>query len=77
MRAPEYFKESINSECPWNAYQCDDEEKFNDGKCLSCDSGCVTMGYHTTRPKESMTGKYYLLTNDKAPFCGKISFNPF
>ncbi|UJR19751.1 hypothetical protein I4U23_022884 [Adineta vaga] len=68
-RSHGYFIESINSQCPYTAYQCQDFDSFRKGKCLSCGTlGCSQMGFYA---KDSLNrGNMYLSTKSNSPFCG-------
>ncbi|CAF1201197.1 unnamed protein product [Adineta ricciae] len=60
-RSHGYFIESIHSQCPYTAYQCQDFDSFRKGQCLSCEtSGCSQMGFYA---KDSVNrGNMYLST---------------
>lgn len=68
------FTESINNDCRFTAYPCDDFEKFKHGECIRCgDKPCPVMGldankYESTDRKPR--GKYYLTTMGSSPYCG-------
>lgn len=78
MRAPKYFTDTINSECPFTSYPCGSYSAFARGSCTSCPpGGCPKMGYDALKYSKSAKGKFYLLTAKKKPFCVyhyKISF---
>ncbi|CAF4399896.1 unnamed protein product, partial [Rotaria magnacalcarata] len=68
-RSHGYFTESINSECPYNAFPCHDYESFVNGKCVQCStSGCAQMGFHSIYSLGR--GNMYLTTKSSSPFCG-------
>ncbi|CAF3377208.1 unnamed protein product [Rotaria socialis] len=68
-RSHEYFTESINSECPYNAFPCHDYESFVNGECVQCStSGCAQMGFHSIYSLGR--GNMYLTTKSSSPFCG-------
>ncbi|XP_021343702.1 pancreatic triacylglycerol lipase-like isoform X2 [Mizuhopecten yessoensis] len=73
LRSYKYFKESINSICPWQGYRCDSYDNFKRGRCMSCSNGgCGYMGLHADRvkpPHGTSHVKYYLETGSAAPFC--------
>ncbi|XP_061175776.1 pancreatic lipase-related protein 2-like [Saccostrea echinata] len=75
LRAYEYFTESINSVCPFEAYSCDSYDHFKDGTChLDCSvaGNCGKMGYHAGELKsvKSAVGKkYFLKTTTRDPYC--------
>ncbi|XP_065070204.1 pancreatic lipase-related protein 2-like [Rhopilema esculentum] len=78
-RAVHYFTESINSNCPFEAYPCKSYDDFKKGKCTSCPSGgCPKMGYQAENKGNRFDGKYFLLTRGQKPFCSyhyKITFH--
>ncbi|XP_077862507.1 inactive pancreatic lipase-related protein 1-like [Saccoglossus kowalevskii] len=61
--APQYFIESINTDCEFEAYPC-----THGKKCYSCASGCNRMGFHAF---PHTTGIFYLETNSEKPYCNK------
>jgi len=67
-RAPLFYIESVKSKCSWKAYPCSNYLFFKLGFCKKCNGECPSMGYAADRTKK--TGKHYLRTNKKAPFCG-------
>ena len=70
-RAAEYFTESIADRSKFHSYFCKDSKEFADGKChlRTCQRGfCNNMGYHAKK----VPGKYFLNTNNKAPYAGKF-----
>ncbi|GFS05089.1 pancreatic lipase-related protein 2 [Elysia marginata] len=72
LRSYKFFTESINSKCPFKAYPCASEEDFQANRCLSCQQeGCAYMGMHAdkNRPPSLQYVKYYLSTDEHAPFC--------
>ncbi|XP_068676124.1 inactive pancreatic lipase-related protein 1-like [Montipora foliosa] len=69
MRAPDYYIATVKGPCHWIAYPCDSYKNFQNGKCLQCQpDGCSRMGYYADPSK---SGKFYLNTNKKKPFCDK------
>lgn len=73
LRAIDYYTESINSACPFHAFQCDNFDDFKSGLCMPCTGNhCGIMGYHSDRVKPSRGTthvKYYLKTGSSGPFC--------
>ena len=69
-RAVEYYIESVQNKCEWKAYPCSSYQLFKLGRCKKCKGECPSMGYDADRTKQ--TGKHYLKTNSKAPFCGRL-----
>ncbi|CAF0740905.1 unnamed protein product [Adineta steineri] len=68
-RAHGYFTESINSQCPYVAFPCDNYDNFSNGKCFTCPaSGCAQMGFHSIYSLGR--GDMYLTTKSVSPFCG-------
>ncbi|XP_077988157.1 pancreatic lipase-related protein 2-like [Glandiceps talaboti] len=61
MMAPEYFIESINSNCDYKAYPCS-----HGNKCYTCGGRCNRMGFHAT---SSPSGVFYLETNSQSTYC--------
>jgi len=72
-RAPEYWAESLKSQCPFVSYSCEDYKTFNKGSCFSnCQEtgSCLVIGYENDRfAPGAPSGKYYLHTNDAASYC--------
>ena len=68
-RTPEYYIASVENHCSWKAYPCTSFSDFEDGKCVTCNGACPTMGYGADRTKR--VGDFYLKTNSAAPFCGE------
>jgi len=71
-RAPLFYIESVKSKCSWKAYPCSNYLFFKLGFCKKCNGECPSMGYAADRTKK--TGKHYLRTNKKAPFCGRLNY---
>ncbi|BFZ16541.1 hypothetical protein BsWGS_19580 [Bradybaena similaris] len=72
LKSIKYFKESINSQCPFLGVPCDSEEDFQNNLCRSCTSaGCASMGFNSSQhiPPNGQQVKYYLTTADEEPFC--------
>ncbi|GAB6018373.1 hypothetical protein CHUAL_000090 [Chamberlinius hualienensis] len=77
VRAHEYFTESINSHCRFEAYECDTYSNFLAGRCIDCTNGghCARMGFHADQyaPKHKRrlfsTVRMFLATNSNPPFC--------
>ncbi|CAF1041590.1 unnamed protein product [Rotaria sp. Silwood1] len=68
-RSHGYFTESINSECRYNAFPCQDYNSFVNGQCLACStSGCAQMGFYSVYSLGR--GNMYLSTKNTSPFCG-------
>lgn len=63
--AHKYWVESINGETPFLARPCHDWAAFEAGECDSCGQGCLEMGFHV---EKSLTGTYYLRTNNASPY---------
>ena len=73
FRGALYFKESINSALPFNAYPCKSYEDFAKGRCTGCPTGgCPHMGYDAVKQKGKAGGSFYLKTNKIEPFRGKF-----
>ncbi|CAG7837711.1 unnamed protein product [Allacma fusca] len=68
-RAPEYYAESLLSECPFVAYRCDDAKAFEAGSCYSdCQDGsCLVVG--NEKESKPQPGHYFLNTDSQASFC--------
>ncbi|XP_066283058.1 lipase member H-like [Branchiostoma lanceolatum] len=71
-RAPEFYIESISSECQFPAYRCPDWETFNRnrGQCAQCNhdglinGACSVMGYPSINYRDSDSqGSMYLVTS--------------
>ncbi|XP_053394887.1 inactive pancreatic lipase-related protein 1-like isoform X2 [Mercenaria mercenaria] len=69
LRALEFFTESINSECQFNAYPCEIINNKASNQCKSCKTGCGIMGLHTNT--SMIPGIYFLETNSSEPYCKK------
>ncbi|KAG1667491.1 Pancreatic triacylglycerol lipase [Nymphon striatum] len=76
MRAMDYFTESINTDCPFTGFQCENWKKFEDGQCINCGSDghrCAPLGFHSIdyrqKSKNEHGANYYLKTNEESPFC--------
>jgi len=63
MMAPDYFIESINVNCDYEAYPCSHGDK-----CYTCGmfSPCNRMGFHAS---PSPSGIFYLETNAQSTYC--------
>ncbi|CAG0892718.1 unnamed protein product [Darwinula stevensoni] len=80
LKGINYFIESINSPCPFVAYQCSNWFEFERGGCTSCGQRgekCGQMGYHAREAwkPDSFKGKsqqLYLFTSDLRPHCRTI-----
>ena len=70
-RATQYFIASVTGSCSYAAYPCDSYTSFKRGRCRACKGACSSMGFDADRTKR--TGKFYIKTNRKSPFCGKFS----
>ena len=74
MRCPEYYLESIVSQCPMHGYLCANQLDFERGRCATPRSGeeLPVMGYYAEKTKSrNASGKYFLETNRAPPFCGR------
>ncbi|XP_035211608.1 pancreatic triacylglycerol lipase-like isoform X2 [Stegodyphus dumicola] len=76
IRAYEFFTESVNSDCPFYGYVCDNYENFSVGKCpWVCGpdvSLCAPMGLKADKWKkfaEDEPVKMFLHTSNTEPFC--------
>jgi len=70
IRSYEYYTESINSECPFTAFPCANEDDYLAGKCSECPNGsCSRMGFHADKSIPKNRTKYYLMTAENAPYC--------
>ncbi|KAL3868055.1 hypothetical protein ACJMK2_040893, partial [Sinanodonta woodiana] len=73
LRAIEYFTESINSACPYQAYKCQSYADFERGACMPCfGGGCGYMGFYANRakpPSDTTNVIYFLNTGSSNPFC--------
>uniref|UniRef100_A0A2C9JEY5 Lipase domain-containing protein n=1 Tax=Biomphalaria glabrata TaxID=6526 RepID=A0A2C9JEY5_BIOGL len=67
-RAHDIFLESIDTTCNFTAYPCSSFEKFENGECFNCDSGCTSVGFNSDQ--YSARGKFFVDTHHKPPFCG-------
>ncbi|XP_053979275.1 pancreatic triacylglycerol lipase-like isoform X1 [Hylaeus volcanicus] len=68
IRSCEYFKESINSACPFLAVPCSSWNKFQEGSCFDCvNQYCPRFGL------DAQPGNYhasvYLMTSSEKPYC--------
>ena len=76
--ATQLFIESVESDCPFQVYTCENYEKYLTGDCLTCPpEGCNVLGYKSVKSKE--LGKAYVQTFDGSPYCGYsygVSFQP-
>lgn len=69
-RSMELFIESINSECPFRAYACQNWPDFDKGYCSFCPpNGCPSMGWNAIESKGQHHGTFYAKTNSKESFC--------
>ncbi|XP_055940542.1 pancreatic triacylglycerol lipase-like [Argiope bruennichi] len=77
-RAIDLFISSImNHHCVLNATQCDNWEKYMEGKCGDCGSNtgklCVPLGIHSIQYAEHIhfdsSLNFYLNTTDREPYC--------
>ncbi|XP_052776849.1 pancreatic triacylglycerol lipase-like [Mya arenaria] len=63
-----YFTESINSQCPFTAWQCKSKAEFDKGHCVRCtDTTCAVMGMYAD--KSQPRGVFYLDTEATPTFC--------
>lgn len=70
LRSWKFFTESINTQCPFLAFPCNNEDDFANGKCYDCGpQGCGYMGMAADRHVPETPTNYYLTTADHAPFC--------
>jgi len=77
MRAIYLYTESINSDCPFQAYSCSSYSAFLAGLCISCGttgSKCASMGHRAINFKpllkeEQNNVKMYLKTGTDLPRC--------
>ncbi|XP_075235791.1 pancreatic triacylglycerol lipase-like [Lycorma delicatula] len=80
VRAFRYFLESMQAEetgCEYKAFPCPNGyDAFQSGLCFpefcntsSTDGSCSVMGYYSVN--NPARGPMYLVTRDKAPFCGE------
>ncbi|CAG0907245.1 unnamed protein product, partial [Darwinula stevensoni] len=77
MRGIDYFIESINSPCPFLAFECSNYAEYTRGGCGSCGQRgekCGRMGYHAKeawKPDfyQGESRKFYLLTGRRHPYC--------
>lgn len=67
LRVLDFFTESINSKCKFQAYPCKSISSISGKFCNSCKTGCGIMGFHTNTTMPS--GVYYLKTNAYEPYC--------
>lgn len=75
-RAITYFIESINSFCPFTAFQCNSWDDYLNGKCIQCGKGgCTVVGYYADDFK--VFGSFYVATSESPPFCGSNYFAEF
>ena len=66
-RAIHLFENTILPQCIFKAYRCKDYSLFRKGRCKSCvKQSCVYMGYDLCK---YASGKYYLATKSRQPFC--------
>ncbi|GFS19022.1 pancreatic triacylglycerol lipase-like [Elysia marginata] len=74
-RAHSIFVESINSKCKFKSFPCENYDKFLRGECYQCGlSGCSTAGFYAD-DYPTATGKHYLMTYAKEPYCGDAYYN--
>lgn len=83
LRAYEFFTESIEPDCPFNAIGCDSYADFKAGRCFKCDQDhpCIRFGLHSYESykrlqengliRSSDPIKTYLMTDAKSPYCRK------
>ncbi|XP_042207074.1 pancreatic triacylglycerol lipase-like isoform X1 [Homarus americanus] len=74
LRATTLFMDSIVSECPYLAFQCDSFKHYRTGNCFSCGedgSRCAPMGLHAdTWPGRGQTGLLlYVATGPSDTLC--------
>ncbi|XP_070537998.1 pancreatic triacylglycerol lipase-like [Ptychodera flava] len=63
MRAPAYYTESINSDCPFTAYPC----TLGQESCSTCNGNCGFMGFHADKSQANEV--FYVETNSESPYC--------
>ena len=74
VRALDYYIESINSDCEFTGYPCQNYDKYERNRCRYCYGECPIMGHKANQitEKHKFRGiKLYLMTNRKSPFCLK------
>ena len=71
-RVPALFTESITSSCQFLGYPCSSYDDFQNGKCMSCNGQCASMGYNAILYKNVYFSKQlYLNTNSGSKYCSK------
>ena len=74
LRAPDLYTESIESSCEFRALHCENTyDEFMAGNCWD-PSDYIEMGIKADEyapPKDVINQRYYALTSDDNPFCGK------
>lgn len=68
VRSVDYYYASLQNRCSWKAYPCQTFTDCEKGKYTKCIGECPSMGYGADQTKK--TGRFYLRTTSKAPFCG-------
>ncbi|XP_059895414.1 phospholipase A1 member A isoform X2 [Gadus macrocephalus] len=73
MRALYVYISVLNGSCPLTGIPCSDYEEFLQGRCLSCNGPCPTIGLlknsgMTAAPLPTEQ-KFFLLTTSEPPYC--------
>jgi len=71
VRVVDFYVESILSDCPFVAYNCNSYSDFKNGKCTTpctAEGSCTVLGYGAER-NNALTGEFYLNTEAKNSFC--------
>ncbi|XP_043197105.1 pancreatic triacylglycerol lipase-like isoform X1 [Amphibalanus amphitrite] len=75
LRAYEFFTESINSDCPFLAIECNSYEQFAAGECGLCSpklSNCHRLGYHADANLTSVDrARMRLLNRERVDLLGR------
>lgn len=83
LRSYQFFTESIQPKCPFNAIECDSWENFKAGNCFRCDHDhrCLPFGFPSQQAYKRLAAngeirsaapiKMYLMTDARPPYCRK------
>uniref|UniRef100_A0A8C5C976 Phospholipase A1 member A n=1 Tax=Gadus morhua TaxID=8049 RepID=A0A8C5C976_GADMO len=75
MRALYVYISVLNGSCPLTGIPCSDYEEFLQGRCLSCNGPCPTIGLlknsGITAAPLPTEQKFFLLTTSEPPYCGE------
>lgn len=71
------YDDQERDHCQLVAYKCNNFSQFLSGNCVKCGSdgqSCHLIGYRSG-PLTLKQGNYYVLTGERAPYCGILYMN--